>query len=95
MDGAAARARDWFLAVFGALLAEQLAQLLTALPGAVSRVTEWANRTFDTNFSTGDDLLKLTPDTIRELAQRFTPTLERPIVDGSARAVVQKPASGR
>ncbi|MBP1158548.1 putative PurR-regulated permease PerM [Rhodococcus sp. PvR044] len=62
-----------FLAVFGALLAEQLAQLLTALPGAVSRVTEWANRTFDTNFSTGDDLLKLTPDTIRELAQRFTP----------------------
>ncbi len=62
-----------FLAVFGALLAEQLAQLLTALPGAVTRLTEWANRTFDTNFSTGEDLLKLTPDTIRELAQRFTP----------------------
>ncbi|MFD4184027.1 AI-2E family transporter [Rhodococcus sp. NPDC058514] len=62
-----------FVAVFGALLAEQLAQLLTALPGAISRVTEWANRTFDTNFSTGEDLLKLTPDTIRDLAQRFTP----------------------
>ena len=29
------------------------------------------------------------------LAQRFVPTLERPIDDGSARAVVQKPASGR
>jgi len=29
------------------------------------------------------------------LAQRFQPTLERPIDDGSARAVVQKPASGR
>jgi TPR repeat protein len=29
------------------------------------------------------------------LAQRFTPTLERPIDDASARAVVQKPASGR
>jgi TPR repeat protein len=29
------------------------------------------------------------------LAQRFTPTLERPIDDASTRAVVQKPASGR
>ncbi len=29
------------------------------------------------------------------LAQRFTPTLERPIDDAPARAVVQKPASGR
>ena len=29
------------------------------------------------------------------LAQRFQPTLERPIDDGSARTVVQKPASGR
>jgi TPR repeat protein len=29
------------------------------------------------------------------LAQRFVPTLERPIDDGSARAVVQKPAAGR
>jgi TPR repeat protein len=29
------------------------------------------------------------------LAQRFVPTLERPIDDGSARAMVQKPASGR
>jgi TPR repeat protein len=29
------------------------------------------------------------------LAQRFVPTLERPIDDASARAVVQKPASGR
>ena len=29
------------------------------------------------------------------LAQRFVPTLERPIDDGSSRAVVQKPASGR
>jgi TPR repeat protein len=29
------------------------------------------------------------------LAQRFVPTLERPIDDGSARAVMQKPAAGR
>ncbi|MFF0813917.1 AI-2E family transporter [Rhodococcus sp. NPDC003318] len=64
-----------FLAVFGALLAEQLAQLLTALPDAVSRVTEWANRTFDTNFATGDDLVKLTPETVKDLAQRYTPTV--------------------
>ncbi|MCK0091759.1 AI-2E family transporter [Rhodococcus sp. F64268] len=62
-----------FFALFGTILAEQVAQLLTTLPDALSRVTDWANRTFDTNFKTGDDLLHLTPDTIRDLAQRFTP----------------------
>lgn len=62
-----------FFAVFGTILAEQVAQLLTTLPDALSRVTDWANRTFDTNFKTGDDLLHITPDTIRDLAQRFTP----------------------
>ncbi|MFD6856281.1 AI-2E family transporter [Rhodococcus sp. NPDC060086] len=62
-----------FFALFGALLAEQVAQLLTTLPDALSRVTDWANRTFDTNFKTGDDLLHITPDTVRDLAQRFTP----------------------
>ncbi|MBC2638665.1 MULTISPECIES: AI-2E family transporter [unclassified Rhodococcus (in: high G+C Gram-positive bacteria)] len=62
-----------FLALFGTLLAQQLAQLLKALPGALSSATEWSNRVFDTDFSTGEDLIHLTPDTIRDLAQRFTP----------------------
>ncbi|MDV2478175.1 AI-2E family transporter [Rhodococcus zopfii] len=62
-----------FLALFGTLLAEQLGQLLKALPDAITTATEWSNRTFDTNFSTGDELIKLTPETIKDLAQRFTP----------------------
>ena len=62
-----------FLSLFGALLAEQLSQLVTALPDALSSVTQWANRTFDTNFSVDSDDLRITPDTVRELAARFTP----------------------
>lgn len=64
-----------FVALFGTLLAEQLAQLLTALPDALSRVTEWANRTFGTDFATGKDLIKITPETIKDLAQRYTPSV--------------------
>ncbi|UOT01959.1 AI-2E family transporter [Rhodococcus opacus] len=62
-----------FLALFGTLLAQQLAQLLKALPGALSSVTDWSNRVFDTDFATGEDLIHLTPETIRDLAERFTP----------------------
>ncbi|UPW06486.1 AI-2E family transporter [Rhodococcus pyridinivorans] len=62
-----------FFAVFGTLLFDQIAQLLTTLPDALTRLTDWANRTFDTNFKTGDELFKITPDTVRDLAQRFTP----------------------
>ncbi|MFC0452558.1 AI-2E family transporter [Rhodococcus jostii] len=62
-----------FLALFGTLLAQQLAQLLKALPGALSSLTDWSNRVFDTDFATGEDLIHLTPETIRDLAQRFTP----------------------
>ncbi|MFC4602717.1 AI-2E family transporter [Rhodococcus kronopolitis] len=62
-----------FVGVFGTLLVDQLAQLLTALPDALSRVTDWANRTFGTEFATGKDLIKITPDTVRDLAERFTP----------------------
>lgn len=62
-----------FVALFGTLLADQLGQLLKALPDAITTVTDWSNRTFDTKFSTGDDLLHLTPDTIKDLAARFTP----------------------
>ncbi|ELB88631.1 AI-2E family transporter [Rhodococcus opacus] len=62
-----------FLALFGTLLAQQLAQLLKALPDALSSVTDWSNRVFDTDFATGEDLIRLTPETIRDLAERFTP----------------------
>ncbi|PQP24369.1 AI-2E family transporter [Rhodococcus opacus] len=62
-----------FLALFGTLLAQQLAQLLKALPGALSSVTDWSNRVLDTDFATGEDLIHLTPETIRDLAERFTP----------------------
>lgn len=64
-----------FVAVFGALLAEQLAQLLTALPDALSHATDWANRTFGTEFATGEDLITITPETIKDLAQRYTPSV--------------------
>ncbi|GCE38777.1 hypothetical protein Rhow_002301 [Rhodococcus wratislaviensis] len=62
-----------FLALFGTLLAQQLAQLLKALPSALSAVTDWSNRVFDTDFATGEDLIRLTPETVRDLAERFTP----------------------
>lgn len=62
-----------FVAVFGALLAEQLAQLLGALPDALTRVTDWANRKFGTDFATGKDLINITPETVRDLAEKYTP----------------------
>lgn len=62
-----------FFATFGTILAEQVAQLLTSLPDALTRITDWANRTFDTNFETGADLINISPDTVRELAQKYTP----------------------
>ncbi|NLE78317.1 MAG: AI-2E family transporter [Rhodococcus sp.] len=64
-----------FIAVFGALLAEQLAQLLTALPDALARATDWANQTFGTEFATDEDLITITPETIKDLAQRYTPSV--------------------
>lgn len=62
-----------FIAIFGALLAEQLAQLLGALPDALTRVTDWANRKFGTDFATGKDLINITPETVRDLAEKYTP----------------------
>jgi len=62
-----------FFAVFGTILADQLAQLLTSLPDALTRVTDWANKTFDTNFESGSELLNITPDTVKDLAQKYTP----------------------
>ncbi|WP_305094892.1 AI-2E family transporter [Prescottella sp. R16] len=64
-----------FVALFGALLADQLAQLVGALPDALTRVTDWANRTFGTEFATGKDLIDVTPDTVRDFAAKYAPSL--------------------
>jgi predicted PurR-regulated permease PerM len=66
-----------FVAVFGALLVDQLGQLIRSLPAAVRAVVAWANDTFETDFRAGDivDALQLTPDRIQEFAQDLTPGL--------------------
>lgn len=64
-----------FVVVFGALLVEQLTQLLGALPGTVTNVVDWANRTFGTAFQAEavSDSLRLTPERIEQLATQLTP----------------------
>jgi predicted PurR-regulated permease PerM len=66
-----------FLAVFGALLVDQLAQLVTVLPAAVGDVVRWINRTFDTSFESADVVasLNLTPERVQGLAQDLAPGL--------------------
>ncbi len=64
-----------FVVVFGALLVDQLTELVTSLPGVVEDVIDRANRSFGTSFEPGDinDALSLTPDRIQELARELTP----------------------
>ncbi len=64
-----------FLAVFGALLVNQLAELVDALPGTVQTAIAWSNRTLGTTFRPDavTSSLHLTPQRIQDLAQRFTP----------------------
>jgi predicted PurR-regulated permease PerM len=66
-----------FLAVFGALLVDQLGQLVTVLPDTVADVVQWVNRTFDTTFEPGDVVtsLQLTPERVQGLAQELAPGL--------------------
>jgi predicted PurR-regulated permease PerM len=66
-----------FVAVFGALLIDQLAQLVTTLPDVVGDVVLWANRTFDTTFEPSDIVasLQLTPARVQQLVQDLTPGL--------------------
>jgi predicted PurR-regulated permease PerM len=66
-----------FLAVFGALLVDQLAQLVTVLPAAIGDVVRWVNRTFDTRFESADVVasLNLTPERVQGLAQDLAPGL--------------------
>jgi predicted PurR-regulated permease PerM len=66
-----------FLAVFGALLVDQLAELVRALPGTVGGAVRWVNRTFSTSFAPGDvaDSLKLTSGRVQGLVQDLAPGL--------------------
>jgi predicted PurR-regulated permease PerM len=66
-----------FAALFGALLVDQLSQLVGAAPDVVRDVVEWANRTFDTQLRAGDivDALQLTPERLQEFASDLTPGL--------------------
>ena len=76
-DGRLVLAAVGFLAVFGALLVDQLAQLVTVLPDAVVDVVRWVNRTFDTTFESADvvDSLNLTSERVQGLAQDLAPGL--------------------
>jgi predicted PurR-regulated permease PerM len=66
-----------FVAIFGALLVDQLSQLVTVLPAAVADVVRWINRTFDTTFQAGDvvDSLHLTSERVQGLVQDLAPGL--------------------
>ena len=66
-----------FVLVFGALLVDQLGELIRATPEVVRSVVSWVNETFGTNFLSGDivDALKLTPERIQDLAENFSPNL--------------------
>lgn len=64
-----------FLGLFGALLVDQLAQLVAAMPDVVRESVDWANGVFGTSFEPGDisDSLQLTPERIEQLAEQLAP----------------------
>jgi predicted PurR-regulated permease PerM len=66
-----------FVAVFGALLVDQLAALVAALPDVVGNVVDEANRRFGTDLEQDEIIasLNLTPDRLQELAGQLAPGL--------------------
>jgi predicted PurR-regulated permease PerM len=64
-----------FLAVFGALLVDQLAQLVASFPDVVRDVVANANRRFGTDLAPDQivDALNLSPDRLQELAGQLAP----------------------
>jgi predicted PurR-regulated permease PerM len=64
-----------FLGLFGALLVDQLAQLVASLPEVVRGAVDWANRVFGTSFEPADitDSLQLTPERVEQLAEQLAP----------------------
>jgi len=66
-----------FVAVFGALLVDQLVELVTVLPDAVADGVQWVNQAFDTTFEPADvtAALHLTPERVQGLVQDLAPGL--------------------
>jgi predicted PurR-regulated permease PerM len=64
-----------FVAVFGALLVDQLAALVDSLPDVVGNVVDEANRRFGTDLAQDEIVaaLNLTPDRLQELAGQLAP----------------------
>jgi predicted PurR-regulated permease PerM len=64
-----------FLGIFGALLVDQLAQLVSALPEVVRTVVDEGNRRFGTDLAPDQivEALNLTPDRLQELAGQLAP----------------------
>lgn len=63
------------LAVFGALLVDELTELVQALPRSVSDTVDLVNRTLGTSFGAADvtDSLALTPERVQDLVQTLAP----------------------
>jgi predicted PurR-regulated permease PerM len=59
-----------FFAIFGALFIDQIVNLLTALPDTLTRLIDWVNQTFNTNFDPHqiNDVLQITPERVTEWA---------------------------
>ncbi|HEU4512128.1 MAG TPA: AI-2E family transporter [Nocardioidaceae bacterium] len=64
-----------FLGLFGALLVDQLSQLVAAVPDVVRGAVDWANGVFGTSFEPADiaDSLRLSPERIEQLAEQLAP----------------------
>jgi predicted PurR-regulated permease PerM len=64
-----------FVGLFGALLVDQLGELIRALPGAVRNGVDWFNHAFDTDLSPGGILtsLQLTPTRVQVIVAQLTP----------------------
>jgi predicted PurR-regulated permease PerM len=59
-----------FSAVFGAIFIEQVVSLVKVLPDTLTRLVDWVNQTFNTNFDPSQltDLLQITPERVAEWA---------------------------
>lgn len=64
-----------FIATFGALLVDQLSELVTSLPDVVRTVVDDANRRFGTDFEPGQIIEGLNPDQLQDFAGRLAPGL--------------------
>lgn len=64
-----------FLGLFGALLVDQLTELVRSLPNVVREVVDWVNRLIGTSAEPGDitDNLRLTPERVEQLVGDLAP----------------------